>query len=119
MEKKNYNSMYRSKVAKEEVETAPVEELSKTEDDKIVIEEIEGTNEKVAKHELPRPEDVKIEKQGSITGDLNLNVRNAANGEIIDKLVPGTKVIIVDEQDEWYKISAPVEGFIMKKFVEV
>ena len=116
MEKKNYNNMYKAKNLKEineEVATAPVEELSN--------EEVETTNveEKVIKVELKEPEVVKLEKSGIVTGGLNLNVRKNPNGEIIDAIPTGTKVTITDDKGDWYAISSPVSGFVMKKFIQV
>lgn len=116
MEKKNYNGMYKSKNLKEiseEVAAAPVEELSKIE-----VEPAEEKDEVII-HELPKPEVVKIDKTGVVTGGLNLNVRKTPGGEIIDAIPTGTQIKIVDEKDEWYEISSPIVGFVMKKFVEI
>lgn len=116
MEKKNYNNMYKSKSLKEiseETATAPVEELSKTEVEPTEVEE------NVIKMELPKPEVEKIEKTGTVTGGLNLNVRKQPSGEIIGSVPSGTKVVIINDRDDWYEISSPVAGFVMKKFVLV
>ena len=116
MEKKNYNNMYKSKSLKEiteEVATAPVEELSKTETEPVEVEE------KVIKKELVVPKIKKEEKNGTVIGGLNLNVRKKPNGDILDAVPSGTKVVIIDEHDDWYEISSPIAGFVMKKFVQI
>ena len=62
-----------------------------------------------------------IPETGKVIGIANLNVRQnpSLSAGIITTLSPGTEVTILEQSEEWYKISIPVAGFIMKKFVEV
>ena len=125
MEKRNYNSMYKSKTLKEineEVATTPVEESTVVVDEAPIIEE---PKEKVVieetKVEKKRPEVAKAAYGGTVTGGLNLNVRKTPNGEIIKIIPNNSRVVIVDKDSnaEWYEISEPVKGFVMKKFISL
>ena len=96
--KKNYNKMYESKeeVKKEDVvEETPVEEVK---------------TEKATKK--------KSIKFGRVING-SLNVRKTPNGDIANILKDGENVTIESEKDDWYKISVPYEGYVMKKFIEV
>ena len=114
MEKKNYNNMYKAKNLKEineEVATAPVEELSKEE---VVEPKIE---KKEVIEETPKE---MTPKAGIVVGGLSLNVRNEPNGDIIRIINNGDQVIIIDDSNpDWYKIDVPVQGFVMKKFIQL
>lgn len=119
MEKRNYNNMYKSKTLKEineEVAAAPVEEPTD------VVEEapVEEKKEKV-KVETKKPEVAKPSFAGIVTGGLSLNVRKSPNGEIIKAIPNNTRVVVVDKDsnDEWYEISEPISGFVMKKFISL
>ena len=48
-----------------------------------------------------------------------LNVRIAPNGDIVKVISNGDNVTIDSEDGDWYKISVPYEGYVMKKFIEV
>ena len=123
MEKRNYNNMYKSKTLKEineEVATAPVEEPTN------VVEEtpIEEKKEEVkAETKIDKkPEVAKAEFSGVVTGGLNLNVRKSPNGDIVKTIPNGARVVIADKDSnnaDWYEISEPVKGFVMKKFIAI
>lgn len=60
-------------------------------------------------------------KEGTSTG-TNLRIRKTAStdGEVLEVLALGDKVEIIEEQGEWYKISAKgVTGFVSKNFISV
>ena len=118
MNPKNYNAMYRSNKVDDAdntkenfVEPAPVEVK---EEDTIPVEKLEEP----IKKEEPKPKKVK-KKDGMVIGSLSLNIRKEPNGEIIGSAKPGSKVVIIDEVNDWYKIEDPANGFVMKKFIEV
>ena len=120
MEKRSYNNMYKPKTLKEinEEVAAPVEELSKSEE--APAEEVTDKVEEEVVEEAAKVEEPKVKKTGVVTGGLNLNVRKAPGAEIIKAIPTGTKVTIEDDSDaEWYKISEPVAGFVMKKFITI
>ena len=122
--KNNYNAMYKSSI-KDEDETPVIEETAPVEEPAVVAEEVLED----VKIEEPKVEEEKIEetpvkvesseKNGIVTGSLSLNVRKEPNGDIIKTIAPNEKVIIKDEDGDWFKISSPVEGFVMKKFINV
>ena len=107
MEKKSYNNMYKAKAKAE----ADVETPAK------IMEEASVPVEEAPKKEAKPAR--KKQKTGTVIGDLNLNLRKEPNGEIVGSFPPGTKVVIAeDANDEWYKITDPSEGYVMKKFIE-
>ncbi len=106
MEKKNYNKMFQSNKKVDEDVATPAELM----EDKAPEEEPEKKKEvKPAK---------KKTKTGTVIGDLNLNVRVEPNGTVIGSLTPSTKVVIEEDLGDWYKISSPSSGYVMKKFIE-
>lgn len=66
------------------------------------------------------PEEVKQKKYkfGKVVNG-SLNVRKTPDGEIINVLKDGENVTIESEENDWYRISVPYEGYVMKKFIEV
>ena len=106
MEKKNYNKMYKSNQKVDEDVVTPAE----------IMEEKAPVEEPEKKKEV-KPAKKKI-KTGTVIGGLNLNVRAEPNGTIIGSLAPDTKVVIEEDLGDWYRISDPSKGFVMKKFVE-
>lgn len=128
--KVNYASMYKTKeepkktlgeIKEELTEAAPAEESineeAKAEEPEVIEEAVE--EEKVEEIKAPVVKE-QPKKVGRVTGGLSLNVRNTPNGEIMDVLSNGTQVTIKNEENEdWYEISDPVKGFVMKKFIEV
>ena len=140
MAKTNYNNMYRSNFKKEEPkkvfeeilevsneEDAPVEEsaveeasFEEVKEEEMVeeIEEVEEVIEEVVEPKVEEPLETKLNKFGRVTGGLSLNVRQNPGGKVIKVIHNGEKVTIEDDSDnEWYKISEPVAGFVMKKFI--
>lgn len=93
--KRNYDKMYESK-----------EEVKNEEE---IVDELEVT-----------PKEVKGKKFkfGRVFGG-SLNVRKTPNGEILNVIKDGENVTIKSEDDDWYEISVPYDGFVMKKFIEV
>lgn len=106
-----YNKMY-----KEDNTQVPEEPLT--------VEEKPAKLKKQPKKEIIKEEtpvvEEKIVKKGSVVGSANLNVRETPGGSIKTTITPGTEVVIEEEvNEEWFKISAPIDGFVMKKFIEV
>lgn len=101
--KKNYSKMYDKKE-----EPAVMTEVTPD-------EVIETTVEDIIK------EDKKDSfKTGKVVGEANLNVRQTPGGSVVTTITPGTEVEIETEVNEdWYKITKPVTGHVMKKFIEV
>lgn len=110
MAKTNYSRMYK---AEEEVTEVPVETVKGTIAEEIKKEETKKSAKKEKKATIPT--------SGKVIGNASLNVRQkpALDADILTTLTPGTEITIADQSDEWYKISIPVNGFVMKKFVEV
>jgi len=55
-----------------------------------------------------------------IANSLNIRSRPTSNGTVVAKpLVKGTKVVILDEQNGWYKVSVGVTGWVFGKYVEI
>ena len=131
MEKKNYNNMYKPKTLKEinDELTAPVEESAEVEPqveeveeakDEVVEEKVEEVKEEIAVEEKKEEPIAKKASTGKVTGGLSLNVRKAPGGEIIKVLSNGESVTIKDDSNaDWYEISSPVSGFVMKKFIQL
>ena len=120
MTKRYYNNMYESKTFKgiNDELTAPVEEPEAPE---APVEEIEDKIEELEDEEtvVEIPE-TKKEISGFVTGGLNLNVRKSPNGDIIKSIRTGDKVSIIDDSNpDWYKISSPIEGYVMRKFIKL
>ena len=108
--RKNYNEMYEPKeeVKKEEVKK---EEVKK--------EEVKKEGEVVDELEIT-PTEVKGKKFkfGTVING-SLNVRRTPGGEVVNVIKNGENVTIESEEGDWFKISVPYEGFVMKQFVEV
>lgn len=100
--RKNYNKMYDKKE-----ETSVITEVTPD-------EVVETSVEDLIK------EQKNDSKVGKVIGEANLNVRQTPGGSVITTITPGTEVEIETEVNEdWYKISKPVVGHVMKKFIEV
>lgn len=96
--KKSYDKMYEPK---EDIK------VEKTEDE--IVDELEVT-----------PKEVKGKKFkfGTVING-SLNVRRTPGGEVVNVIKNGENVTIESEEGDWFKISVPYEGFVMKQFVEV
>lgn len=122
MPRKDYNKMYGEKKAKVEgdvltpakimsEETTPVEEVVEKKGDA-------PTEKKKEVKADPKPKKVAPKKRiGTVTGGLNLNVRKTPGGEVVGCAAPDSKVDIVGEEGDWYKVSNPFDGYVMKKFI--
>ena len=127
MDKKNYSNMYKPKTLKEinDELTAPVEEPADVE---AAVEEAEEVKEEIKEEKIEEVKKettvevpvVKKEIAGHVTGGLNLNVRKVPGGDVIRSITNGEKVIIVEDSNpDWYEISSPIKGFVMKKFIKL
>lgn len=96
--RKNYNKMYDKK--SEESEVTPDEVIETT------VEDI--------KKDKPK----KAPSKGKVIGGT-LNVRMQPNGNVKKVIQDGTIVRITEDAGDWYKISSPEDGYVMKKFIEV
>lgn len=68
--------------------------------------------------EQPMPKMGKIVLPSGATG-TTVNVRNAPNGSLVDRLKVGTEVEILQDKGEWMKVHADyVTGWVMSNFVE-
>lgn len=130
MSKTNYNKMYKN----EEVvtEETPVEEVVTPSEEDVVEESVteEAPVEEVVAEEEPAPveEPVKVEApapvandvMGTVSGTALLNVRKTPGGEVATVLKEGDKVKIEDNTNpDWFEISSPVHGFVMKKYIKI
>ncbi len=112
--KRNYSQYYGNYEPKRVIseEKEEVHEVPKTLEPEVIPAEVE----------VPKVEKV-VEKrefkEGKVVGGSNLNVREKPNGNIVNKIPSGKKVVILDSSDaDWYKIQDP-EGYVMKKFIEL
>lgn len=128
MDKKNYNNMYKPKTLKEinEELTAPVEEPVVAEPsieevkEEIKEEKVEEVKEEIKEETTVEVLAAKKAMSGIVTGGLSLNVRKTPGGDIIKVIRNGEKVTIDDDSNsDWFKISSPIEGFVMKKFIKL
>ena len=97
--RKNYDKMYEEAKEETKVEEPVVEETP--------VEDVP----------IPKPSKKK-EKFGSVVGG-SLNVRKTPGGDIIKVLPDKENITINSEDGDWFKIIAPIEGYVMKKFIEV
>ena len=106
-----YNKMYKEDKAQVPEEPLTVEEKP--------VKPKKQTKKEVIKEEVPVAEEKPI-KKGIVVGSANLNVRETPGGSVKTTITPGTEVVIEEEvNEEWFKISNPITGFVMKKFIEV
>lgn len=57
---------------------------------------------------------------GTVVSGQNLSIRRVPSGDIIGEYEPGTKVYILGEVGDWYKIKYNNnEAFVLKKYVDV
>ena len=101
--RKNYNKMYDNKSEEPAVMTEVTPD-----------EVIETTIEDIVKENKSK----KVPSQGKVIGG-SLNVRIKPNGSIKTVILEGSIVKIIEEDGDWYKISSPTDGYVMKKFIEV
>lgn len=95
--KRNYNKMYNNEIEKESV---------------VETQEVEESKEELKKEVKKTP------STGKVIGG-SLNVRKVPGGQVMSILNDGQKVQIAEEDGDWYKISSPRIGYVMKKFIEV
>lgn len=104
MPRKNYDKMYQIDDAKTESkieeEVKPVNKNKTTKVEELVVEEKNKTT-------------------GKVVGGASLNVRFTPNGSVETTIAEGVEVIIEEDLGDWYKISYPAIGYVMKKFIEV
>lgn len=117
---KNYHNMYKSSL-KEVDEPTQVEEVVEEEvltDNEDVVEEPIVEPEPVVEEPIPEPEPVVKKRTGHLYNTERLNIRKAPNGEVLGVMDNKQSVVIIDDSDpDWYEISAPIKGFVMKKFI--
>ena len=117
-QKRNYSSYYKDNYQENE----PVVEESTSEVEEVVEEAVieEPKKEVVVEEKKEEKKEVQI-KKGKVIGSANLNVRSVASkdSKIIGQLRPGQGVVILDDSNvEWFKIQ-DLDGYVMKKFVEL
>ncbi len=59
---------------------------------------------------------------GTVTTQSAVNFRSEANtsADVLEKLYDGTRIAVLDESDDWYKVAADgVNGYIHRDYVEV
>ena len=119
MSKNNYYKNYipEEEVTEEEVNTSEEVEEVVEETEEVKEEAVEEVVEEV-KEEVPV---VSVEKgstfKGFVDGTDKLNVRKSPMNEIVMIIDNGSEVTIEGEEGDWYRISAPVAGYVMKKFI--
>lgn len=107
MPRKNYDKMYKS-------EEPTVTEVTP---DEVVQEELKEVVKRKRKEDKEILEEVK--KTGKVIGGASLNVRFAPEGKVETTIAEGVEVTIEEDLGDWYKISYPATGYVMKKFIEV
>lgn len=65
----------------------------------------------------------KVEKAPTIVGVVSATLLNIRSKPSIDSDVVGmvslaTRLDLLNENDEWFKVTAPIKGYCMKKFVK-
>ena len=111
MSRNDYNRMYRKE--RENEETLVSEEA---------VKDTVPKNAEVEKKEpVKKEKKVTYPKDGKVIGGASLNVRSNPTpvSAISTTITSGTPVVIEAEAGDFYNISRPVSGFVMKKFVEV
>lgn len=101
--RKNYNKMYDNKSEEPAVMTEVTPD-----------EVIETTVEDIVKENRSK----KAPSSGKVIGG-SLNVRIKPDGNVKKVIQDGTIVRITEDAGDWYKISSPEDGYVMKKFIEV
>lgn len=104
--------MYRSNFQKEEPEI--IEDVK----EEVIDEPAEEAIDEPVVESEPVKEKAEKARIGRLYNTEKLNVRKAPGGEIAAVIDNKTTVTIVNDADsEWFEISAPVKGFVMKKFI--
>ena len=138
MSRNDYNRMYTRKDSRPEEdvqENKAIEELEQetnvdveeTEVDVTAEPELEqeADPEPVKKDEAKNTQKVKKEKtlpaKGKVIGGASLNVRSnpLTTAPIVTTITNGTEVTVEEDCADFYRISYPATGFVMKKYVEV
>ena len=119
---KNYHKFY-NEPAETEVEDV-VEETVETSEEEIVEPAEEAIDEPVVEEPVPEPEPQVVApvatkaRIGRLYNTEKLNVRKAPGGEIAQVIDNKQTVTIIDDSNpDWFEISEPVKGFVMKKFI--
>ena len=83
----------------------------------VILDEAKETHvvEEVKKEEPKKKEEVKKEKEGIVTGTSLLNVRREPNGQVLTTLKEGDKIVILEEEGDWYRFAG---GYVMKKYIK-
>ena len=120
---KNYNKMYNSRNqeaprAAEEFKTSVVNEEEPV---VAVTEPVVDDEVKASEPDVVDDKKETFPKTGKVTGGASLNVRANASktSPIVTTLTNGTPLTVEEEAGDFYKISKPTSGFVMKKYVEV
>ena len=119
---KNYNKMYNSRnqeapKAAEEFKTPVVDEEESVVavTDPVVDDEVKASAPDVVNDEKET-----FPKTGRVTGGASLNIRanTSKTSPIVTTLTNGTALTIEEEAGDFYKISKPAAGCVMKKYGE-
>lgn len=123
---KNYHNFYKdnSEPINEEIVAEEVTEEPVIPAEEDIDEPVSAPVEEV-KEEEPAPVVEEAPKKASdiyvVAKTPKLNVRKTPNGEVVNILNEGAQVTIDSnfEDNDWYKIKEPTNGYVMKKYIQV
>ena len=116
---KNYHKFY-----EENLEPIDEEFVEEVKEETVEETEVPEPVEEV-KDEEPAPVIEEAPKKASdiyvVAKTSKLNVRKNPNGEVVNILNEGTQVVVDPnfEDNDWYKIKEPTNGYVMKKYIQV
>ena len=75
------------------------------------------------KADKPKVEKPKVEKAPTIVGVVSANLLNirskpSIDSDVVETVSLATRLDLLNENDEWFKVTAPIKGYCMKKFVK-
>ncbi len=110
---RNYHKMYNNSFEEPEIVEDVVETVEEA-----PVEEVEEVTEPEPVKEEPVKVEAKKARIGRLYNTEKLNVRKAPGGEVVMIIDKKQTVTIENDADpEWFEISSPIKGFVMKKFI--
>lgn len=81
----------------------------------VILDEVKEEIPVVEEPKKEEPKEKEVKKEGIVSGTVLLNVRKEPNGQVLTTLKEGDKIVILEEEGDWYRFAG---GYVMKKYIK-